>query len=511
MALKGTTKIELTNVKTGEKEVIEKDNLVTNAVASILDNPFAWQLKTSYSGHYFGGNILPLCPKLFGGILLYEDAIPESVDQLFAQSTNKLVGYSSNNVNSKTDIMRGSMNLNESGPLDSNDGYRFVFDFTTAQANGTISSVGLTSQWGGMVGYGSSEWKNTQCPNVFRQEKSGILDPSITLAYAHLIHYAPDTGVATAFYVSDKNTITVTRVQLHTKHWKLTRNLHMCDETQVLDTQLVETEVFAGAEVTSHSRYYNFCNAGDGHIWGFEHAANANGNQEGKASINWIKIKVDDLSFEEGTWEIDGQLYRMGRAIAPNNQGYLYGYIGQANSAILDGYLYCFKYDLTGIYKIKLSNITDITFIEHPDKQIKIYEMNGNNYYFNWATANMTVAGNKICLWDSWINVDVIVKNTFTVGYSLTTESILQDGWLDPNNVGVNPFRNAAGRYGLDIGVHTLKYNGYHGSNEGSPGTIIARLLLNSPYLATINNLPTPVQKTADKTMKITYILREES
>lgn len=83
MALKGTTKIELTNVKTGEKEVIEKDNLVTNAVASILDNPFAWQLKSTYSNQYFAANILPLCPNLFGGILLYQDSIPENVDQLY--------------------------------------------------------------------------------------------------------------------------------------------------------------------------------------------------------------------------------------------------------------------------------------------------------------------------------------------------------------------------------------------------------------------------------------------
>lgn len=29
-------------------------------------------------------------------------------------------------------------------------------------------------------------------------------------------------------------------------------------------------------------------------------------------------------------------------------------------------------------------------------------------------------------------------------------------------------------------------------------------------YLATINNLDTPVTKTADKTMKITYILQEQ-
>lgn len=510
MALKGTTRIELTNVKTGQKEIIEKDNLVTNAVASILDNPFAWQLKTAYGIYNFGGNILPLCPKLFGGILLYEDAIPESADQLFAQSANKLVGYSSNNVNNKTDIMRGSMNLNESGPLESNDGYRFVFDFTTAQANGTISSVGLTSQWGGLVGYGSSEWKNTQCPHVFYQDRSDVSDPSVTLAYVNLIHYDPDTGVATAFYVSDKNIITVTRVQLHTKHWKLTRNLHMCDETQVLDTQFVETKVFAGTEVTSSNRYYNFCNARDGYIWGFEHAANANGNAEGKASINWIKINIDDLSFEEGTWEIDGQLYRMGRAINPTENGYLNGYMGQANSAVLDGYLYCFNQGLTGVYKIKLSNITDITFIEHPDKKIETHSSSQSSYYVFYNVANITVAGNKICLWDSWINVDTIVKNMYSLGASPSTSGTLYDNWLDGNTVGTCPTRNAAGRYGVDIGVYTLKYSGTHSTGEGSTGTLRAWLLLNSPYLATINNLPTPVEKTADKTMKITYILREE-
>lgn len=33
---------------------------------------------------------------------------------------------------------------------------------------------------------------------------------------------------------------------------------------------------------------------------------------------------------------------------------------------------------------------------------------------------------------------------------------------------------------------------------------------LYTPYLATINNLDTPVIKTADKTMKITYTITEE-
>ena len=35
--LKGKTKIELTNVHTGEVEVIEKENMVTNALQYIFD------------------------------------------------------------------------------------------------------------------------------------------------------------------------------------------------------------------------------------------------------------------------------------------------------------------------------------------------------------------------------------------------------------------------------------------------------------------------------------------
>lgn len=56
-------------------------------------------------------------------------------------------------------------------------------------------------------------------------------------------------------------------------------------------------------------------------------------------------------------------------------------------------------------------------------------------------------------------------------------------------------------------GPYNLSFAMYPQSNF--PATIILAIV--APYLATINNLPTPVQKTADKTMKITYILREET
>ena len=43
-----------------------------------------------------------------------------------------------------------------------------------------------------------------------------------------------------------------------------------------------------------------------------------------------------------------------------------------------------------------------------------------------------------------------------------------------------------------------------------SNGDTLSCMVVNPYYLATINNLPSPITKTADKTMKITYTLTYE-
>ena len=508
MALKGTTKIELTNVKTGEREVIEKDNLVTDAVPSILDNVFGWQLKNNPTNSTFSGNVLPLCPNLFGGILLYENTIPEEAGRLYAQTENPLIGYSSNNVNEKNDTMRGSMNQTESGELETHDGYRFVFDFATSQANGTIGSVCLTSKWGGMAGYGSTEWENTQSPVVIRE--SGDMSLDAGYAYLSAISYDADRDVMTSVYVSGQNNITVVRIRMNTKTWKLSSKMKLIDAAQILDTQIIETRTFAGASASGRDRFYNFCDGGDGYVWGFEHAGGAEGNSTGNASINWIKIKIDDLTFEEGNWSIDAQLYAMGNHTTDPSTRDTYKYCEASNSVIADGYLCCFDYNCTGIYKINLSNVTDAKFIEHPDKQVAVYSRNSSNsnvaYYH--GVANLKLAGNKVCNWSGWINGDTFVKINGYAKHGANTSSELSDGWLKAVVSQGYPFCNSAGQYGVNIGAFLLMYDA-EGYSTTAP--VYANLLLISPYLATINNLPTPVQKTADKTMKITYILREES
>ena len=104
--------------------------------------------------------------KSIGGILLFSDALNEDENLLYAPSENPCIGYASNDVNATANVMRGSLNLTESGKID--NGYKFVWDFTTSQANGTITAVALTHKFGG-VGYLGDLYNSTS--NLLEMKK----------------------------------------------------------------------------------------------------------------------------------------------------------------------------------------------------------------------------------------------------------------------------------------------------------------------------------------------------
>ena len=68
--LKGKTVIELTNVKTGKKEVYEDDNLVTEAVADVLNTNIDGLLYNNTSFNSSGGEnwLLPIKKNIMGGL-----------------------------------------------------------------------------------------------------------------------------------------------------------------------------------------------------------------------------------------------------------------------------------------------------------------------------------------------------------------------------------------------------------------------------------------------------------
>lgn len=152
MNIKGHTKIQLFNAKTGELEQqVEEDNMVTNAVSKLLNLPTEFYLGLN-SLTNITNSVLPISTTSMGGVLLFSNKRTENAN-LFETNGNDAVGHAGT-VYSGTDTHTGTLNTNESKAL--TNGYRLVWDFATDRANGDISCVCLTSRTGGSIGLNDS-------------------------------------------------------------------------------------------------------------------------------------------------------------------------------------------------------------------------------------------------------------------------------------------------------------------------------------------------------------------
>lgn len=146
---KGTTKIELFD--NGEKvEEHVDDNMMTKA----LDHLFNPTLYSSFTSGIDRLKNWSYINSSLGGILLYSDPIEENENTLYAPVTNTCTGHAGNEYSGMIQT-RGSLNTNESGAVDDKS-YKWVWDFPTDKANGKISCVSLTSCRGGIAGFGKN-------------------------------------------------------------------------------------------------------------------------------------------------------------------------------------------------------------------------------------------------------------------------------------------------------------------------------------------------------------------
>lgn len=134
MPLKGHTKITLTDVKTGKAKVIEKDNMVTKAVASILAH--------NYSGLTDFSRILPL-RQLYSGCLLFQNEIIQNADNFNIPNEidNPMIANAGDTAAATQSSTRGNPNATESEMTDTS--LKQVWDWPTSAGNGTIRTVCL--------------------------------------------------------------------------------------------------------------------------------------------------------------------------------------------------------------------------------------------------------------------------------------------------------------------------------------------------------------------------------
>jgi len=464
MKLKGNMTIELKDVNFGEVITVTEENMVTEAVNYILgQNPLGtfYKVSSSYDEINWNGNLLPICPNMIGGILLFSNALEERTDNIYSLSGNLPVAYASNDVNATANLARGSMNLNESKALE--NGYKFVWEFTATQGNGTIAAVALTSAQGGKNAYGSTvgdssaflQLKSINIGNLANSDQL-ILFMAVEVDFEHDLFYSltyQDTGVR------------IRKVHLPIFKLGLNENIDNSTFSVMEDTVLHPTTFrFLG----SYKLYGEFMDGGDGYWYGFSNE----GNSSGSATMLWIKISKDDYSFTEGSWSLSNtKLVDVGNRDEAGTfpERFL-------KSCLRNGYLYVMAYNKQGVYKINTANSSDVTLLSlgFTSKWKPLCDSGSCEVY-------MILIGDLIIGYDFQITIDDMVIKT--VG-----------------NVRLN-----------DAATPLFQYKNFLLGWGGSYGNEYRTMYLLTPYLATINNLSSAVVKTTDKTMKITYTLIEEA
>ena len=144
-------------------------------------------------------------------------------------------------------------------------------------------------------------------------------------------------------------------------------------------------------------------------------------------------------------------------------------------AVVRNGYLYVPSYDKTGIYKINISNSTDVDLI---------------GLGFASDMRSIGSSGN--------VEVKLSLIGDLIIGY---------DFEIDIND---NVIENYAGTRCESIATPFFQYKEYLFAWGGSYLNQYRYTYVLTPYLATICNLSSAVIKNTDKTMKITYTLTEQ-
>jgi len=161
MKLEGIATISIKDAKTGKVkyEVTEK-NMITNAVDNVLNGALQYLMSTwnnGYGGTYNWSQIFNFpngfLKDLFGGVLVFSEAIEQDADHIIPTEAEikSFIGCACQDASLGGDIFRGA--LNEGETIMGEDFCTFVWDFTTAQSNGEVKAICLTSNLGGAVGF----------------------------------------------------------------------------------------------------------------------------------------------------------------------------------------------------------------------------------------------------------------------------------------------------------------------------------------------------------------------
>lgn len=501
--LKGHTKIELTNVKTGERQVVEDDNLVTNALNMYFrQSPNIADIMKPISN--------PLVDTYFGGLLLFQNTIEEKADNYNLPLGNIMVGNATVNYSPSGEYPEfGNYNSEESA-FSVNERTvtrKYVYDFGTSKANGSISAVCLTNLFAGFMGAGNKSLvKNKEASNgipfdsnFFMSGYKAGIGIYINGNSSALFQYADDVAVpvyaptsvfsidmqnncvywvssyACAYSTSypDAHFLKTGKLPLYKSHFpfnKINPTVPLFSKGTIYE----KIEVTVPSELTiafSGKRPYVATFKSNGDTYFIIHTA---ATIAVASNFYLWRVSADGSENELFTLTNTTQIAMSVTAASSIN-------IPDIPFSVCEGYLLYYSSNNLKVLKIKISDPTDTTEIVVDISKIS-------------TSTTKDLKG--------WI----VLKNSAFL-YLNSSEGIVLRIDVANNTAlplnGAIPFTDTRYPYAmLPFGDDSLI------QRLSSDLSVTSDGCYRNPYtLSTINNLPEPVTKTSDMTMKITYTI----
>ena len=475
MGIKGKTTFELTDVSTGNVEVIEDSNMLTNALQEFL---------ASYG--YFGGSGITfsgivdksLWVNGLGGLFLFDTNLDEDVNNTFMPAGVRMIGNGSIDVSNSGAVTElGSYNAVESG-LQSDGSVKFVYDFSTQQANGTIACACLTSKVGGYMGMGNE--KTSYFDEGYQLEaftSSSICYSGIPGAEKDETHLLYPVYSENAMYLTNPYNINYSSAYA-SQHWSATKKIQILKvragftSVGIKDNNYFK-EVMASYDVDIPQSILDYMGASTNYVTPISDSINRNiyiifnNGTDFLAAGGFCWIMKVDKNMNATAYKFTNNIgigLMIDRRYTVFNGDYLWSYT-YASSSKLFGIKYSDSTQIidTGVSKGSQYVINNTYNIDN--NLIGIYENEQTNYA-------PTV-------------YDVVNRTHRQVnGYCISSDYLY-----------LIPFADKKGIY-IYLNTRTAPYQ--------------YRIMKDPRYLATINNLSEPVVKTSSKTMKVTYTLTFE-
>lgn len=480
MALKGKTTFELTDVNTGEVEVIEDTNMITNALQEFV---------ATYG--YFGCDVLEsnilgngsFWVNALGGLFLFDTKLDENVNNILMPAGVKMVGNGSYNISNSGSVTElGSYNTLESG-LQSDGSIKFVYDFSTSQANGSIACACLTSKIGGYIGMGNKDRIciynenydfKTFISDSSHQRKSGIAGSDRDIQ--HLLYPVYSEN---AIYFTNPYNINYDANYVN-QHWSTTKKIQILKvkagftsiglKERLLLDQVVETY---DIDIPQDILTYMGTN---------KYTAVINSDIDGNVYVIFCKISVlaDNFKLSAGTFcwimKIDRQMNATSYKFT-NNVGKTLTF--SRRESVFEGD-YIWLFDSNSPYNIYGIKYTDSTQIIETGINVGIVS-----------------------------NLFVIEKNLIGVMKHYGSSNYYAPLVYDVINNELRQVNGVCNNSSRDIYIPFIDKKGVYMNVYCSSSSNYFYVLKDPRYLATINNLSEPVVKTASKTMKVTYTITE--